>query len=221
MDRFHSVNASLGFVGDLRSSAIESRGSKESSAIQMSWERVVKRGCTVAIAMAGLIIAAFPMHIRAYSDEVHTGGRVCGNPNHPCQAAKWKFENWDISFVLPRELKWLNNYYSADFYAVILKSRRAVPDPDGPAGPAECSGYFSEPERAKTQSLFPNQKVFASHFGCGHLTVGYTNVNYDYDFLAVYGGETLAEANRALASAKGKFAGANVRKMQVVIDYGD
>jgi hypothetical protein len=158
-----------------------------------------------------------------YSDEIHTGGKVCGNPSRPCQSAKWRFENWDLTFILPRELKWLNNYYSADFYAVILKSKPVVPDPDGPAGPAKCSGYFSEVDRVKTQSLFPNQKVFASHFGCGHLTVGYTNVNYDYNFIAVYVGESPAEASSFLARIKtgGRFLGANVRKMQVVIDYGD
>lgn len=75
----------------------------------------------------------------------------------------------------------------------------------------------------EAQSMFLKPKGFASHFGCGHLTVGYTNVNYNYNFLAVYAGETQAAANAFLArvKAEGKFPGANVRKMQVVIDYGD
>ena len=158
-----------------------------------------------------------------YSDEVHTGGKVCSNPSRSCQSAKWKFEAWDLSFPLPGELKWQSNYYSADFYAVLLKSKPAVPDPDGPAGSAECSGNFSEQERLQTQSLFPNQKVFASRFGCGHMAVGYTNINYNYNFLAVYAAETQSAANTFLAAVKatGKFPSANIRKMQVVIDYGD
>jgi hypothetical protein len=170
-----------------------------------------------------VILIVLTSSLFVYSDEVHTGAKVCSNPSRSCQSAKWKFEAWDLSFPLPRELKWQSNYYSADFYAVILKSKPAVPDSDGLAGSAECSGNFSERERLQTQSLFPNQKVFASRFGCGHMTVGYTNVNYNYNFLAVYAGETQSAANSFLAGVKvtGKFQSANIRKMQVVIDYGD
>lgn len=170
-----------------------------------------------------VILIVFTGSLVVYPDEVHTEGKVCANPSRSCQSAKWKFEAWDLSFPLPRELKWQTNYYSADFYAVILKSRPAVPDPDGPAGSARCSGNFSERERLQTQSLFANQKVFASRFGCGHMTVGYTNVNYNFNFLAVYAGETQAAADSFLAQVKasGKFPGANIRKMQVVLDYGD
>lgn len=157
------------------------------------------------------------------ADEVHTGGKVCANPSVPCQSTSGKFGPHDLPFSLPANLKWLNNYYSATFYAVILKSKQAVPDPDGPAGPAKCSNYFSERERLEAQSVFPKQKVFASRFGCGSPGVGYTNVNYNFNFLAVYAGETKAAANSFLAQLKasGKFPGSNIRKMQVVLDYGD
>jgi hypothetical protein len=170
-----------------------------------------------------IILIALTGSLFVYSDEVHTGGKVCADPSRSCVSANWKFKTWDLSFPLPRELKWQSNYYSADFYAVILTSKPAVPDPDGPAGSAECSGNFSERERLQTQLLFPNHKVFASRFGCGHMTVGCTNVNYNYNFLAVYAGETLSAANSFLAGVKAtrKFQSANIRKMQVVIDYGD
>jgi hypothetical protein len=157
------------------------------------------------------------------ADEVQTGGKVCPNPSVPCAGTKGKFGPQDLPFHLPASLKWLTNYYSASFYAVILKSREAVLDPDGPAGPVKCSGYFSERERLEVQAWFPNQKVFASRFGCGSPGVGYTNVNYNFNFLAVYAGETQAAANSFLRQLKasGKFPGSNFRKMQVVLDYGD
>ncbi len=158
-----------------------------------------------------------------YSDDVHTNGKVCGNPATPCNSSKWKFEPYDLSFRLPQELKWLNSYSSASFYAIILKSKRAVPDPDGPAGDGECSGFFSEAERQSAQSLFTNNKVFASRFDCYVAGIGYTNVNYNYNILAVYAGETQAAANSFLSQVKatGRFPGANIRKMQVALYYGD
>ncbi len=158
----------------------------------------------------------------AYSQEVQTNGKVCGNPSAPCSHSKWKFSTEDLSFKLPKTLKWQTNYYSAHFYAIILKSRRAVEDPDGPAGAAECSGYFSENERSKVQKSFSTNKVFASRFGCGDPATGYTNVNYDYNILAVYAGETETEAKSFLKTVKAKgYSDANIKKMQVVVGYGD
>lgn len=157
------------------------------------------------------------------ADEVQTGAKVCPKPSAPCISTKWKFGPEDLSFRLPSSLKWQTNYYSASFYAVILKSKRAVPDPDGPAGAAKCSGYFSERERSEAQSAFSNHKVFVSRFGCGSPGIGYTNVNYDFNFLAVYAGETQAAASAFLSqlNAAGRFPGSNIRKMQVVVEYGD
>jgi hypothetical protein len=185
----------------------------------------VERKCLTAVLM---MVCGFISVGAQGPNEIQTHGKVCPNPSAPCQPAKWKnqivmFGSQDLSFHLPPHLKWLSNYYSASFYAVILNSKKAVPDPDGPAGPAQCSGYFSERERLEAQSVFPNQKVFASRFGCGSPGVGYTNVNYNFNFLAVYAGETQAAANSFLAQVKatGKFPGPNIRKMQVVLDYGD
>lgn len=166
-----------------------------------------------------LICVTFP---QAQSNGVQTTGKVCGNPSAPCSHSKWKFQANDISFKLPRTLKWLTNYYSANFYTVILKSKRAVADPDGPAGEAECSGYYSESERIKVQKQFPSNKVFASRSGCTDPGIDYTNSNYDYNFLAVYAGETETEAKNFLKTVKAKgYSDANIRKIQVVLGYGD
>jgi hypothetical protein len=156
------------------------------------------------------------------SNEIQTKGKVCGNASAPCSHTKWKFEANDISFKLPRTLQWHKNYYSADFYAIILRSQRAVEDPDGPAGDRECSGYFSEGERIAAQKQFPGNKVFASRFGCGLTSIAYTNVNTGYNILAVYAGNTEREAQRLLKIVKAEgYSDANIRKMQVVLGYGD
>lgn len=146
---------------------------------------------------------------------------VCGNPQLQCKTS-FKFQTNDFPFKVTGELEWFGTYKSKEFYAVILQSRKAVPDPDGLAGAKQCSGHFTESERRKAQSLFPNNKVFASQFGCDHFQIEYTNVKTDYNFLAVYAGETQKEADELLEKVKasGKFVGANVRKMQVVLCNG-
>lgn len=73
-----------------------------------------------------------------------------------------------------------------------------------------------------SQEVQTNNKIFASRFGCEVLGVGYTNANYDYNFLAIYAGETETEAKSFLKTIKAKdYSDANVRKMQVVLNYGD
>lgn len=51
--------------------------------------------------------------------------------------------------------------------------------------------------------------------------ISYTNVNDKFGFLAVYAGRTLQEAKARLAEVKstGKYAGANIRKMQARLIY--
>lgn len=159
----------------------------------------------------------------AYPDDIQTQGKVCPNPSAPCRSSKFEFPTYALSFKLPSNLKWLNNYRSVGFYSILLKSMRAIPDPDGPAGGQKCSGYILETERVRVQTMFPTHKVFTSRFGCGSPGIGYTGVNYDYNFLAVYAGETKSEAERFLTKVKATktFPDANIRRMQVVLDYGD
>lgn len=136
---------------------------------------------------------------------------VCGDPQASCETAV-SANPYDLAFRLKKP-QWNKTYFSVPFYAVILASRPAVeansPDDD-------CGGYFSEAERKKAQALFPHNKVFTSRFGC-YGNIGYTNVNSKFNFLAVYGGTSLAEAEKILAKAKKQpgWATANIRRLQV------
>ena len=153
--------------------------------------------------------------------EIQTNGTICAAPSAPC-ISPYKFRDNDLSFQLPQQLVWQNNYYSAPFYAVILKSRPAVSD-HGP-DTANCGqGLIPEDARERIQTLFPAKKVFTSTFGCYMTPVAYLNTNNAYNFVAVYAGESVTEAQSLLAEirALGRFQGANVRKMQVVLQYGD
>lgn len=153
------------------------------------------------------------------ADDIQTNGKVCGSPSVACQSKDWDFKPHDLSFRLPAKLKWLNNYYSAPFYAIILKSRRVV---EGDVN-VDCSGYFSETERQQAQKLFRLNKVFASRFACGNPGVSYTNVNWDYNILAVYAGETKNQADEFLRKviATNRYPDVRISRMQVILDYGD
>jgi hypothetical protein len=65
--------------------------------------------------------------------------------------------------------------------------------------------------------------VFLHRYFCEDFgdNVGYTNVKKSAGFLAVYGGDTAAEARKALTDVKatGRFPDANLRKMQVYVTY--
>lgn len=165
------------------------------------------------------LILSLMIYQFAFSQKVQTNGKVCGNLSAPCLHSKWKFQPHDLSFRLPQTLKWQTNYYSANFYAIILESRQSLPAENVDA---ECGGYFSESKRSKAQKQFPGSKVFASRFGCEVLGISYTNVNHKYNFLAVYAGETETAAKDFLKKVKAKgYASANVRKMQIILSYGD
>lgn len=132
---------------------------------------------------------------------------ICGNPNFSCPSVI-KFEPHVLPFRLPANAV----IYDTDlFYAVILRSVVSPSD--------SCDNFIPEPERLAAQVLFPNNKVFASR--CAEPgEVSYTNTNPGAQFMAVYAGATLADANRMLANvrATGKFPGANIRRMRAVIN---
>lgn len=146
---------------------------------------------------------------------IETNGAVCADPAAPCTSL-YKFRDNELSFRLPDQFKLLNSYSSATFYAIILKSLPAVDN--GPSAPC-TQGIVPEPERQRIQAIFPRQKVFTSTSGCYMTPVWYTNTNTAYNFVAVYAGESAAQAQAALAKvrATGQFPGANVREMQVVL----
>lgn len=132
---------------------------------------------------------------------------VCGNPNVSCPSVM-KFEPYVLPFRMPANAV---IYDTEVFYAVVLRSV--------PTSRDNCDNYVPEPERLAAQLLFPDHKVFTSR--CVEPgEVSYTNTNPRANFMAVYAGNTPAEANRVLANVKatGKFPGANLRRMRAVIN---
>ena len=133
--------------------------------------------------------------------------KVCGNPQVACKTAI-KFKPYDLPFQMPATAV----IYDTDlFYAIILQSVKTPND--------DCDTFVSERDRLAAQALFPDHKVFSSR--CVEPgEVGYSNTNDSAHFMAVYGGMTLAEANRMLArvQATGKFSGANIRRMRAMIN---
>lgn len=132
-------------------------------------------------------------------------GAICPDPNVACRTTA-TFEAYDMPFRIPANAV---IWESEPFYAVILKSVRFRDE--------ECNTRFiPEPQRLEAQTLFPNNKVFASR--CGEPgTVFYSNTTPNTNFMAVYGGRTQAEAARMLATVKatGRFPGANIRRMYI------
>jgi hypothetical protein len=134
-----------------------------------------------------------------------TQGRVLSGPAASCEA----FKPHQLCFELPADGLARADYFSRPFYAIILKT-------------AERCG-IAEEERLQIQKLFPASKVFSTGFDCedSEDVIRYTNVNDKFGFLAVHAGATLKEARKRLAevTAMNRFAGANIRKMQAVLEY--
>jgi hypothetical protein len=129
--------------------------------------------------------------------------KICSDPSVPCRTSV-TFEAYDLPFRVPENAV---IWETEQFYAIILKS---VPAPEG-----DCARFIAEDERLQAQALFPHRKVFTSRCGDpGNLF--YTNVAPNQQFMAVYAGETKAEAERVLATVKatGKYPGANIRRMR-------
>lgn len=175
--------------------------------------------------------ANVPSNNDVSSDDLPGGNRasqtklykICGNPNVQCKSND-VFSESELSFELTGEMEFFGEYLSKPFYAVILKSRKVI-EGSFPADKIQqdCGGQFTEDERLETQKLFPENKVFATKFGCFRgYHQGYTKVNFDFNFMAVYGGERITQANALLKKVRdsGKFSGANIRKIQAGYCHG-
>ena len=128
---------------------------------------------------------------------------ICGNPTVPCKTTA-TFQPNDLLFRLPEKAVIFDTEL---FYAIILKSIRA--------DEGDCNIFIPEDERLRAQALFPDHKVFTSR--CNEPeNLGYSNMNRNSRFMAVYAGTTLAEVQRMLSAVKatGKFPGANIRRMR-------
>jgi uncharacterized protein len=136
---------------------------------------------------------------------VVTQGKVCADPDKPCPG----FKPNELSFSIAKPFSFdRGRDKSQPFYAVMLLS-----------GPL-CG--IQDAERIKAQKAFPRSKVFLHRYFCEDFgdKVTYSNVNEKSGFVAVYGGETEAEAQKVLAQAKAAgYATANLRRMEVIVVY--
>lgn len=146
------------------------------------------------------------------------GGLICGDPTDKgCMPQYDGFEANDLTFLTGRaQLGTGTRHESDEFYAVILQSIKAASTKNRMG----CD-FISETKRLAEQKLAPHNKVFTSRNGCvGKTIVGYSNVNQDYNFMAIYGG-TEAQARALLQSVKRRYPQANIRKMRVLLDFAD
>ena len=129
---------------------------------------------------------------------------ICGDPTARCKWAD-NARPFDLPFNIPPRAV---AFETQPFYAVILQSVR-MRDYD------DCETFIPEESRLGAQALFPNKKVFASRCAIAG-DVYYMNVGEKTQFMAVYAGETMAEARRVLAMVKAmnKYPGANIRRMR-------
>jgi hypothetical protein len=132
---------------------------------------------------------------------------ICGDPRVPCKTIA-TFQPNDLPFRLPEKAV---IYDTELFYAVILKSVSVPAD--------NCDIFIPEGDRLAAQALFPDHKVFSSR--CAEPGgLSYTNTSSKSQFMAVYAGMTIADANSMLAKVKatGKFQGANIRRMRAAFN---
>jgi hypothetical protein len=144
--------------------------------------------------------------------------KVCPNPAAPCKSRHRDFYPYDLSFNLPAKIKVNTDYKSAPFFAVMLKENIQVSPNE------ECDGgefhKRVESERKTIQTIFPDKKVFAS-YQCpdmGALSYTVNGKAANENFIALYAGETQAEANQALFLAQIKYPKATLKKMQVIFN---
>lgn len=144
-------------------------------------------------------------------------GLVCGNPKDKGCKPMYEFKPYDLGFLTGRgKLGTGNQHESHEFYAVILESVTAASNKNRMG----CA-FISEVKRLAAQKLFPSNKVFASRDACVGNLVWYSGVNREFNFIAVYAGKTEGEAQTILDKAKRKYPEANLRKMQVMLDFSD
>ncbi len=136
---------------------------------------------------------------------VVTQGKVCPDPDRPCDG----FKPNELSFAIATPFAFdRGRDRSQPFFAFILKSA------------ALCDNNDSE--RVEAQKRFPNAKVFLHRHMCDDFgdRVTYSNVNEKSGFVAVYAGETEAEARQVLARATATgYPGSNLRRMEAIVVY--
>ncbi|MEL7181637.1 MAG: hypothetical protein AAFN63_17735 [Pseudomonadota bacterium] len=116
----------------------------------------------------------------------------------------------ELAFTQPNDGVARAEFASDPFYAIILMSA------------PRCT--IPEAERQNIQTIFPRNKVFMERFYCDDdITeqTSYSNVSPDVSFIAIHAGATEAEARALMANmdVATLFPGANIRKMQAIVNY--
>jgi hypothetical protein len=183
-------------------------GAETRSANELNTSSTV--GATNAAGTASEVNAPAP----APTPQRQAANAVCPDPAKPCHHKSKRFDDWELSFKLPDKLTPNKTFKSAPFYALILKEYDEVEDCDG------GDHIIAEVEEGKQlQKLYRGRKVFVSH-DCPNLSA----VDYEFpgrrdsehpisNFLAIYAGDTKAEADALLAELKGKYPKAVVKHM--------
>ena len=162
------------------------------------------------------IVLAFPTFLGAMA-QAQEQVAVCPDPAKPCTSAAKTFAPYELTFQLPDKLEPNKDYKTRPFQAVILKTF-----PKFKPGGDECDGgEFStkiEKQRAQLQKLFPDRKVFAAHQcpDMGAVLYEVKGKPYNQFFIAVYGGETQAEAKQVIVQIRGKLSRPTIKEMQAV-----
>ena len=160
------------------------------------------------IKLIGLVIClivpgTFPAQIQ---------GALCQQPTVKCPSS-YSFAAYQLPFTIKEKLVFGKSYQSEEFYAVVVKSVKS-------SGDSDCT-IVSEEERLEAQKLWPTRKVFASHLNCPEELVLYENVDQNFNFLAVYAGKTLKEAQRVLTQIKAnpRYSQVYLKRMRVILEY--
>lgn len=160
---------------------------------------------------ASLIVFALLIFISfstVYAQQQKILGRVCCDPTAACKTRE-NFQAYELPFDYGKNVI----AQSQLFYAVILKSVKLNADQ------SNCDKAIPESDRTDIQVLFPRNMVFVMRCWESGQT-SYSNVADGVSFMGVYAGQTQAQANAFLAKVKaaGKFDGAVVRRMRVLIN---
>lgn len=136
-------------------------------------------------------------------------GTVCGDPTAKCRARE-SFQPYELPFETGKNFVIVE---SKPFYAVILKSVKLNADQ------SNCDKAIKESDRTDAQALFPHNMVFVMRcWESGQNS--YTNIADGVSFMAVYAGQTPAQANAFLktVAATSKYKGAAIRRMRAQIN---
>lgn len=179
----------------------------------------IKKLFLIVIA-AGIFFGALvapSSRLLAQKKSAPAGLKVCADPSAPCQSPAKEFAPYELPFMLPRRLRANADYKSASFYAVMLKTFTYTENDECDQG--EHSGFI-EREREEAQQMFPDRKAFADHQcpdmgAVSYIIAGQSSESGPGPFLAVYAGETQADAEQTLRKAKSKYPAAVIKRMQV------